>query len=69
MVHDTHTRRIEVDYGISGFDLAWFSSLSSDRLCIFGAMRVLNLFFKFCYLLVGKTLDLVDLSLFLSAVG
>jgi len=43
---------------VSGFDLAWFSSLSSERLCIFdlyGAMYIVIFFWLrlFLYLLVS----------------
>ena len=54
---------------VSGFDLAWFSSQSSKRLCVFGPnCAILILFFlltsfslPFSELsLVGLALDLVD---------
>ena len=57
---------------VSGFDLAWFSSLSSKRLCVFGLhgtslYRYSNFFaygtsfsFPISELMVGLALDLVD---------
>ena len=52
---------------VSGFDLAWFSSLSSKRLTAFGLHGAIN-FFLFIFFsltfselsLVGLALDLVD---------
>jgi len=55
---------------ISGFDFAWFSSLSAECLCIFGllgAMHIVKNCFSYIFFLpfselslVGLALDLVD---------
>ena len=56
---------------VSGFDLAWFSFLSSERLCVFGLHGAMHIFKKAFFLtpfslpfselsLVGLALDLVD---------
>jgi len=51
---------------VSGSDLAWFSSLFSERLCVFGlqgATYILNFFCSHPFSelsLVGLALDMVD---------
>ena len=54
---------------VSGFDLAWFSSLSSERLCVFGLHGAIYVLKFFAYILlftfselsiVGLALDMVD---------
>ena len=44
---------------MSGFDLAWFSSLSSKRLCVFGLLGIIYVLKCFClhpslYLLMAE---------------
>jgi len=53
-------------YGLVGFDLAWFSSLSSEHLCIFslhGAIYIVNLFLVTSFSLPFNELSLVWLAL------
>jgi len=59
----------------SGFDLAWFSSLSSGCLCIFMVLYVFQIFIVTFYILpfselslVGLALDLVDKTLSFSTM-
>ena len=50
---------------VSGFDLAWFSSLSSKRLCVFGlngAIEILNFFLLISFSLPFSELRLVGLA-------
>ena len=46
---------------VSGFDLAWFSSLSSKRLCVFGLNGGIYIV-KF-FLLTSFSLPFIELSL------
>jgi len=49
-----------------GFDLAWFSSLSSERLCIFGlhdAVYICSIFLVTSFTVTFSELILVGLSL------
>ena len=51
---------------VSGFDLAWFSSLSSKRLCVFGlngAIYIVNFFLLTSFSLPFSELSLVGLAL------
>ena len=51
---------------VSGFDLAWFSSLSSKRLCVIGlngAVQILNFFLLTSFSLPFSELNLVGLAL------
>ena len=45
---------------VSGFDLAWFSSLSSKRLCVFGLNGAINIIF---FLFTSFSLPFSELSL------
>ena len=37
---------------VSGFDLAWFSSLSSEHLCVFGVLGAVYIVISFAYILL-----------------
>jgi len=48
---------------VSGFDLAWFSSLSSERLFIFGLYGAIYLFVVMFFTVPFSELSLVGLAL------
>jgi len=42
----------EIDCIVSGFDLTWFSSLSSEHLCVFGLHGAMYIKTFFAYILL-----------------
>jgi len=48
---------------VSGFDLAWFSSLSSKRLCVFGLHGAIYIYIYIKFLLTSFSLPFSELSL------
>ena len=60
MVHSvTSSSYRSVDCTVAGFDLAWFSCLSSKHLCIFDVVVLYIIYFLLLYLLFCSS-DLVD---------